>query len=275
MRADLHIHTYYSDGKHSPAEAARMAKENGVALIAVTDHDSMEGLEEKRRAAAENGLLFVSGWEVSAYAGCKVHVLGYHCQKNATYDAFLQERRVGALARAEDILRKANAYLGIHVTLEDALAEMAVKDSPLHTMHVVRAVAKRTQAQYRDLYAELFDVGKPAYSEIGRPSPFDAVEVIHATGGIAVLAHPGRIQKDETEKLQLIDGLTAHGLDGIEIIHSQHTPEETEYFRRYADDRGLCKTGGSDFHAEGSSRKIGLPLFEPDDRLLEALGLRR
>lgn len=274
MRADLHIHTHYSDGRHSPAEIAGFAAESGLSLISMTDHDSMGGLEEKRAAAEAHGLLFVSGWEVSAYAGCKVHVLGYRCQKNATYDAFLRERKEGALARAADILRKANAYLHIHVTLEDALSEMAVKDSPLHTMHIVRAVAKKADLPYRDLYGELFDVGKPAYSEIGRPSPFEALEVIHGTGGLAVLAHPGRIQMDEAKKLQLMDDLTDKGLDGIECLHSQHTFGETEYFGRYADGRGLLKTGGSDFHAAGSSRKVGLPAFEPDERLLAALGLR-
>lgn len=274
MRADLHIHTYYSDGLHSPDEIARIARRDGVGLLSMTDHDSMDGLKEKRAAAEREGLLFVNGWEVSAYAGCKVHVLGYGCQKNATYDAFLQERREGALARAEDILKKANAYLHIHVTLGDAIAEMKIKDSPLHTMHVVRAVAKKTDAPFRDLYAELFDVGKPAYSEIGRPSPFDALEVIHRTGGIASLAHPGRIQMGEEEKLRLMDALVERGLDGIECVHSQHTPLETEFFGRYAADRGLFRTGGSDFHAENSPRKIGLPFFEPDDRLLSALGVR-
>ncbi len=274
MRADLHIHTYYSDGLCPPREIARLAKENGAALISMTDHDSMDGLAEKKAAAEEAGLLFVSGWEVSAYAGCKVHVLGYNCRKNATYDAFLQERKESALLRAADILKKANACLGIHATLEDALAEMTVKDAPLHTMHVVRAVGKKANIPFRDLYGELFDVGKPAYSEIGRPSPFDALEVIHKTGGIAVLAHPGRIGMEEGEKRKLMDALTDRGLDGIECVHSQHTLEETERFRRYADGRGLLKTGGSDFHAVNSPRRIGYPVFEPDEKLLVALGLR-
>ncbi len=274
MRADLHIHTYYSDGKHTPAEIARMAKESGVDLISMTDHDSMDGMEEKEGAARACGLLFVRGWEVSAYAGCKVHVLGYQCRKNAIYDAFLRERKEGALLRAEDILKKANAFLGIHVTIGDAIAEMAVKDSPIHTMHIVRAVAKAAGEAPSALYTSLFDVGKPAYSEIGRPSPYDALEVIHGTGGIAVLAHPARIGMGEEEKLRLMDSLTDRGLDGIETIHSQHTPEETEYFGRYARERGLLTTGGSDFHAEGSPRKIGLPPFEPGERLLSALALR-
>ncbi len=274
MRADLHIHTFYSDGRHSPDEIAHMARTAGLSLISMTDHDSMGGLEEKRAAAAREGLLFVNGWEVSAYAGCKVHILGYRCQKNAAYDAFLQERREGALLRAQDILEKANAYLHIHVTLEDALAEMAVRDAPLHTMHLVRAVAKRMNAPSRDLYEELFDVGRPAYSELGRPSPLDALEVIHRTGGIAVLAHPGRIQMEEDKRLRLMDDLKSRGLDGIECVHSQHTLRETEYFGRYAEDRGLLRSGGSDFHAEASSRRVGLPHFEADDALLAALGLR-
>ncbi len=274
MRADLHTHTYYSDGKHGPDEIAAFAKRNGISVISMTDHDSMGGLEEKRAAAEKEKLLFVSGWEISAYAGRKVHILGYNCQKNEAYDAFLRERKEGALARAADILKKVNACLRIHVTLEDAVAEMAVKDVPLHTMHIVRAVAKKTGIPCRDIYAELFDAGKPAYSEVGRPSPSAAIDVIHKTGGIAVLAHPGLIRMDEEEKLRFMDGLTDRGLDGIEFIHSQHTPKETEYFGRYADGRGLLGTGGSDFHATGSSREVGLPPFEPGERLLSALGLR-
>ncbi len=274
MRADLHIHTHFSDGRHTPEEIAARAA-GRVSLIAMTDHDSMDGTEEKRAAAEKFGLLSVSGWEVSAYAGCKVHILGYCCEKNAAYDAFLKERKEGALLRAEDILSKANAYLNTHVTILDAVAEMAVKDSPLHTMHLVRAVAKKIGADPMQLYPVLFDVGRPAYSEIGRPSPFDALAVIHATGGIAVLAHPGRIQKTAEERLRLMDSLVERGLDGIECVHSQHTSEETEYFGRYAAERGLLRTGGSDFHAVGASREIGLPPFEPDDRLLSRLGLRR
>ena len=109
MRADLHIHTYYSDGKYPPEELARRAKAAGLSLISLTDHDSLAGLNEKRAAAEGEGLSFVSGWEVSAYEGeAKVHVLGYGCLPDAAYEDFLEERRRGALARAESVLQGAD-----------------------------------------------------------------------------------------------------------------------------------------------------------------------
>lgn len=99
MRADLHIHTYYSDGKYSPQEIASRAREAGLALISMTDIDSLEGLVEKRAAAKEEGLAFVAGWEVSSYEGAaKVHVLGYGCKPCKAYESFLSARREGALA---------------------------------------------------------------------------------------------------------------------------------------------------------------------------------
>ena len=111
MRADLHIHTYYSDGAYSPREIAARAARAGVDLISMTDHDSLEGLPAKRAAAREAGLAYVSGWEVSSYAGdAKVHVLGYGCAPCEAYENFLAARREGAIVRAKDMIEKANAY---------------------------------------------------------------------------------------------------------------------------------------------------------------------
>ena len=172
MRADLHIHTYYSDGAYSPAQIAAMAREAGLSLISMTDHDSLAGLEEKTRAAADCGLSYVPGWEVSAYRGdLKVHILGYGCRICAPYEQFLRARREGALARAEDIIARANEYFGLDVTLADAERFHQKKDAPLHTMHIVAAFAERLDRDKGDLYAAAFEPGKPCHSLIGRPSP--------------------------------------------------------------------------------------------------------
>ena len=275
IRADLHIHTYYSDGKHSPAEVAKMARENGVDLISVSDHDTMEGLEEKRAAAEKEGLLFVSGWEISAYQGdVKVHTLGYGCERKGAYHVFASTLKKNALLRAEDCVSKANAFLGSDVTMDDVLRECEGKDIPPHVMHVTRAFARKLNADIDEIFWKCFAWGKPAYSCIGRPTPEEAIDVIHACGGIAVLAHPGRIFMSETDRKKLMDRLVSHGLDGIECIYSQHTASETEYFSAYASAHGLLKTGGSDFHARGFSRTVGNPLFYPDDELRAALKLR-
>lgn len=271
MRADLHIHTYYSDGAYTPAQIAAMAREAGLSLISMTDHDSLAGLEEKTRAAADCGLSYVPGWEVSAYRGdLKVHILGYGCRICAPYEQFLRARREGALARAEDIIARANEYFGLDVTLADAERFHQKKDAPLHTMHIVAAFAERLGRDKGDLYAAAFEPGKPCHSLIGRPSPQDAIDVIHASGGIAVLAHPGRIKLSAERRFSLMDELVGRGLDGIECSHSDHTEEQTAQFAAYARLRGLLQTGGSDFHAEGRNRVIGQPPFSPSEELLAA-----
>lgn len=271
MRADLHIHTYYSDGAYTPAQIAAMAREAGLSLISMTDHDSLAGLEEKTRAAADCGLSYVPGWEVSAYRGdLKVHILGYGCRICAPYEQFLRARREGALARAEDIIARANEYFGLDVTLADAERFHQKKDAPLHTMHIVAAFAERLDRDKGDLYAAAFEPGKPCHSLIGRPSPQDAIDVIHASGGIAVLAHPGRIKLSAERRFSLMDELVGRGLDGIECSHSDHTEEQTAQFAAYARLRGLLQTGGSDFHAEGRNRVIGQPPFSPSEELLAA-----
>ena len=271
MRADLHIHTYYSDGKYSPREIAARAAQAGLGLISMTDHDSLAGQPEKRAAAREAGLSYLPGWEVSAYeGGAKVHVLGYGCRSCSAYEDFREERRQGALRRAEEMIARANAHFSLSVTMEEVERLHLKKDAPLHTMHVVSAFSQRLHVPKGELYLSAFAEGKPCSSSVGRPTPFDALAVIHASGGIASLAHPGRIPLGEEARLALMDALTAQGLDGIECVHSDHTVTETEKFSAYAREKGLLVTGGSDFHAEGRNRVLGLPPFEPSGALLAA-----
>lgn len=276
MRADLHLHSYYSDGKYPPEELARRAFIAGVKLFSVTDHDSMSGNGEKLAAANKYALTYVPGWEISAYEEEKVHILGYGCECNGAYEAFLQARREGAVVRARDMWKKANAYFGLAVPFEEVEAEHAKKEAPLHGMHVVRAFAKRLCVSEQNLFRSCFSYGKVAYSALCRPLPEEAIEIIHETGGIASLAHPGRLMMSGSEKFDLFKRLVAYGLDGIECVYTTHTLSETEEYRDYARSRGLLVTGGSDFHAEGGSATVGQPVFEADETLLAALnGLGR
>lgn len=268
------MHTVYSDGGHTPLEVARFAREAGVQLLAFTDHDSMEGEEEKRAAASACGLTFVQGWEVSSYTPQKVHVLGLNCVRGQAYERFLAARWEGARVRAADMIERANKLFSLSLTLEDAEALHEKKSAPLHTMHVVKAYARALGAEdYGALYERYFERGKPAFSGLCRPTPLEAVEVIHASGGIAVLAHPARIRMGEEARRGVIRTLVEAGLDGIECYHSTHTEEETAYFLRIAKEHGLLVSGGSDFHVLGRGRTVGLPRFEADERLLAALGI--
>ncbi len=273
MRADLHLHSVYSDGKYSPEEIARRAKQAGVKLFSLTDHDNMGGSEEAEAAAQKYGLHFVRGWEVSSYDDCKVHVLGYGCRGGAAYRDFLERRKTGGLLRARDMLEKANSYFCTSLTMNDVEREHLKKDAPLHTMHVVRAFARRLSVKADALYLSAFDRGKPCYSDLYRPSPEHAIEAIRADGGISSLAHPGRIALDFAAKEALMLRLVSAGLDGIECVYTTHTAEETAYFEAFARRRGLLMTGGSDFHEEGGRAVLGNPAFRADGRLLAALGI--
>lgn len=297
MRADLHLHSVCSDGKYSPYELVRRVKEAGVELFSLTDHDTMEGSEEARAAAREFGLSFVRGWEISAYEnGSKLHILGYGCEANGRYENFLQRRIEGGILRARTMLKNANAFYGLHLTMDDITPYHVRVSSPIHTMHVVRAFAMKLCRTPSEIYVEAFVRGKPAFTEEGRPSPEEAIDIIHGTGGKAVLAHPGRVlclsEEEETEyyrntlrkgeikaksdraRDELLRRLADEGLDGIECFYTTHTAEETERFAAFARERGLIRTGGSDFHAEGGRAKVGQPPFEADETLYSLLSGR-
>ncbi len=265
MRADLHLHSLCSDGAFPPAEIARRVKEAGVLMFSLTDHDNMAGAAEAAAAAQKLGLHFVRGIEISAYlGGAKVHVLGYGCEENGAYFDFLEERRRGARLRAEDAVQKANAVLGLDVTMDEVEGYHVRKETPMHTMHVVRAFAHRLNADMGAMYRDLFAPGGRAFSDLCRPSPADAVRCIRDMGGLAVLAHPAQIvlPSGTAGRKALMEELVDLGLGGIECYHSTHTAEETEEFLAFARGYGLIVTGGSDFHADGRSRAVGLPFFD-------------
>lgn len=143
MRADLHTHSVYSDGYYAPEELCRRAKANGVELLSITDHDTMNGDKEKRAAAERYGLLYVSGWEISAYAGeSKIHVTGYNCKRGAAYRKFEKDRMELGFERAQDSIDKLKAA-GIFISLGDAKARRADPSAPVHTMHIAQAGGRR------------------------------------------------------------------------------------------------------------------------------------
>lgn len=273
-RADLHVHTYYSDGALSPEEAVRLAKENGVDILAVTDHDNMNGSKEVKDLCKQAGICAVDGIEISAYDCVKVHVLGYNVNSEcAAFREYYERCLTGALARMEDILSKLKRR-GINLTLSDVDRERVCKHSPYHSTYVARAACRKGYGEsVQKFYLEYLNMGKCAYSGLFRPTPEEAVAVIRACGGFASLAHPGRIALDEAPKLSLISRLCDCGLKGIEACYSGHTDRETAYYKEIAQRFSLLVTGGSDTHYPEGNRKIGTPEFYPDEKLLSALNI--
>ena len=240
-------------------------------MISITDHDSMNGEDEKRTAAKRHGLYYVSGWEISAYENAeKIHITGYGCNRGFAYENFLQERLKTSVLRAEDSVRKLRA-LGIGVTMDKVLAKRADESAPLHTMHISRAIEEETGMPSYQAYDCYLAPNKPASSLVGRPTPKQAIDCIHECGGIACIAHPGRIQMDFFTREKLIRTLKNCGADGIEGYYSTHTEEETQYFLKLAKELSMLVTGGSDTHYESEERKIGTPYFSPSEELLDKL----
>lgn len=275
IRADLHIHTYYSDGLQSPQDVVNIAKSRGVNLIAVTDHDNAIGREEVRKAAVEAGICAVDGTEISAYEGnLKVHTLGYNLDFNSpAYIEFYNKCLVASVERAEDSIKKLNAH-GVAISMDEVLAERRNSHSPVHTMLISYVAVKKGYATNpHDFYGRYLNYGTVGYSNVGRPSPESAVEMIKECGGISSLAHPGRIAAESEEILALIKRLKSCGLDGIEAVYSGHTAKETQYYKELAAKHKLLVTGGSDTHFKSGSHAIGTPPFYPDEALLSALKL--
>lgn len=275
MRADLHIHTYFSDGLQSPEDVVASAKDKGVKLISVTDHDNALGREKVRKAAVEAGICAVDGIEISAYDGdLKVHTLGYNLDFDSlSFVAFYKKCLDASYSRAEDVLSKLNRG-GIKISMDEVLAERRDESSPVHTMLISYAAMKKGYSSNpHDFYGRYLNYGKMGYSNLGRPTPEEAVNLIKECGGISSLAHPGRIPAGQEQVFALIQKLKSCGLDGIEGVYSGHTAIQTQYYKELAEKLGLLVTGGSDTHFKDGGHVIGVPEFEPDEDLLYALKL--
>ncbi len=275
MRADLHIHTYYSDGALSPAEVVAEANKNGVELIAVTDHDCMPACKELPALCSAAGINFVNGLEVSAYlGGVKIHTLGYNVNvENPDFENFLKELRLGSYKRGEDIINKLNSN-GVKITLEEVTSRLKSPLSPVHTMHFAFACAAKGYCGGNpfEFFKNYLAWGKCGFSDICRPSPFEAVEIISAAGGFSSLAHPARIDMPQSDLIKLIENMKACGLGGIEAVYTTHTVTETAYYKETAKTFSLEVTGGSDVHRIGGSREIGRPVFRAEGVLAKKLG---
>ncbi len=243
MRIDLHTHTTASDGLLDAPALIAEAAAGSVRLLAVTDHDTTASVEAVGRAGGEVGIEVWPAVELSCDVDAgEVHVLGYFIDHHVDWFQTLLERlREGRLHRAARMVERLRA-LGAPV--EFARVESLAAGGAIGRPHVARALVEA--GWVRDV-AEAFDrfIGRhgPAYVERLKVTPPDAVAIIRAAGGLAVLAHPGWAQRDS-----LIPDLVASGLDGIEVYYPDHSPALVEHYAALARRYGLLITGGTDFH---------------------------
>ncbi len=250
MSVDLHSHTTASDGTLSPRELVRLAARKGVRVLAVTDHDSTEGLAEAvAEAALHPPLTIVPGLEINCdVEGGEIHVLGYFVDTEAPwFQDFLRVQRAERVARVHRIAARL-AELGMPIDPAEVFA--IVKEGSPGRPHVARVMVDHGYVKtVREAFDKYLRAGGPANVPRRRLTPVEAVRVIRKARGVPVLAHPGLGARDET-----IPELVQAGLMGIEVYYSEHTPEQTRHYAQMCADLGLVATGGSDYHGPQSGR---------------------
>ena len=239
---DLHTHSTASDGSRAPRDVVRAARELGLAAIALTDHDTVDGLTEARDEGASLGIRVVAGIELSAVEDdAETHVLGLHLSDIARVDARLRDLRTMRLTRAERIVARLNE-LGVKVTIEDVLSQSG--GGAVGRPHIARALVNDGWAtDLRDAFDRYLGNGRAAFIPKDRLSMADAITIIHDARGLAVLAHPGA-----SGTRARIEALVAHGLDGVEVRHPSHSSEDVARLLALVEHFRLVPSGGSDWH---------------------------
>ncbi|HUP96838.1 MAG TPA: PHP domain-containing protein [Usitatibacter sp.] len=251
---DLHNHSTASDGLLSPRQLIELAARTGTDAIALTDHDNTDGLEEARQAARHAGIGFVPGVEISASWGDTVlHVVGLNIDPAA---AVLQQGldsiragRIGRARRIGDALEK----LGFANTFEAALA-LAQNERLLSRTHFARHLVERGAAKdIQGAFDKYLAKGKPAYVSHRWAGFEDAVTWIRASGGTAVLAHPGRYDLKPMMRAEVLKEFKAYGGTAIEVVTGSHRPEQYAMWQRVALEYGFLASRGADYHGPGES----------------------
>lgn len=259
----LHMHSIYSDdGVYTPTELMKMCKDAGLQIVAIADHNSTKAIPEARNAAEKLKLTYIPAIELDCTIhGVDLHVLGYGIDENnqALLDNAEYVKKQAQNVGKEQI-EKVKA-LGFYID-EDAcyalshegvitgeiIAEVALQDERNHPlMKEYLPGGSRSDNPFVNFYWDYCAQSKPAYVPIHYISLKEAVDMIHAAGGIAVLAHPGNNTK---ENLSLIDAIFAYDVKGMEVYSSYHSPEQIAFYKDYAEQHYLMITMGSDFHGK-------------------------
>lgn len=245
---DLHVHSNASDGTNTPAELVAYALKKGLSAMALTDHDTVSGVEEALQAAKGTGLCLIPGVELSAeYCGREIHILGlcldYHSEDFAAYLENVQKIRE---ERNEKMAERLTAHR-LPITVEEMKEEYG--DAVLTRAHFAKMLKKKNYVKsYDEAFQRFLGDGRPCYIPRERITPKEAIALIHQAHGVAVLAHPLLYHLGMRELDELVKYLKEQGLDGMEAIYSMNDGREERRMKALAEKYDLLITGGSDFH---------------------------
>lgn len=264
-RIDLHMHSIISlDGEYEPEELAVLCKESGISVASLTDHNSVRGVKRMAEAGKKLGIQVVPGVELDCiYGDLNLHLLGYgidaeHPEFEKNEENLLMQKK-NSSRNEMDIIKELGIFFEEEAVMKlardgivvgEMIGEAAIADLRNHQNPLIQPYlpgGARSDNPYVNFFWDYFSQGKPAFLPIRYMSFSQAVNLIQEAGGIPVIAHPGQTVKRNEE---MIRDMVALGARGLEVYSSYHSPEEVEYYRRLADDLGILKTIGSDFHGK-------------------------
>lgn len=267
-KVDLHTHTTYSDGFNSPEELVNKAKDAGIEILGISDHDNLAGIDEATEVGKKFGIEIIPGVEISTDLKDKeIHILAYYIESdNQELERYLTFFREERLKRAERIVSKLKS-LGLNITIYDVLDK--AKNSAVGRPHIAQALLENEQvSSYYDAFNKYIGNGGPAFEKKVHISPQSAFKIISDAGGLSFIAHPGYMP--ETILKELINA----GVDGIEVIHPSHSPQQVRFYRGIVNEYFLLESGGSDFHGGKREDEENLGKFYTNAAVVEAMRKR-
>lgn len=250
---DLHTHSTASDGTLAPEGVIEAAKRCGLTALALTDHDTIDGVHVARSEGDRLGVRVIAGVELSAFQDeHEVHLLALHLTHLEALEKRLSELRASRYTRAQKIVEKLNS-LGIPLTLDEVLQQ--ANGGAVGRPHVARAlIARGVVHDFRDAFVKYLGNAGSAFVAKEHFSIEDAIAIAHEAGALAIWAHPG-----DGGRRERLEPLIAAGLDGLEIKHPSHSSEDIKRLQALADFFNLVPSGGSDWHgAPDGSRRLGI-----------------
>ena len=274
---DLHTHTNFSDGTDSPTQLINKALAAGISVLGLTDHDSISGWQEAI-TALRPGISLVPGAEISCQTsdGISVHILGLlFDSENLELMGTMQATRENRHGRMAKIITRLNEA-GIDISMQDVLDQLA-EGATLGRPHLADALVKKGVVASRDeAFTQMLHNKSKYYVSHYSPLPEVAIKMIKAAGGVSVIAHPMASHRGRTISLETFGSLIDAGLDGVEVDHRDHSPDEKTQLIELAKQNDLVMTGASDYHGNGKLNQLGEYVTMPEQwERLEARANKR